>query len=246
MKKLIVILSVVLLSFQNEIKRPIHIFMIGDSTMANKSERAMPETGWGQVLHYYFNDSVVVDNHAVNGRSSKSFIDQGRWDRVIEQVQPGDYVIIQFGHNDEKPDEKRHTDPYTTFVDNLKRFINETKEKQGIPVLCTSIVRRHFNDKGKLIDTHGEYIEATRLVAKETGVYFIDMEAETKKVVEKYGPEKSKELFMFIPSGVYPNRNKGVADSTHLTQMGAFTFASLAINGMVEQKIPVIRYLNIN
>ena len=126
-------------------KPVITIFMIGDSTMANKSlTGGNPERGWGQMLPGYLSEEIRVDNHAVNGRSSKSFIDEGRWEKVISQVKKGDYVFIQFGHNDEKSDPKRYTAPGSTFDENLKRFVNETRAKGGIPVLFNSIVRRNF------------------------------------------------------------------------------------------------------
>ena len=121
------------------------IFVIGDSTAANKDiSKGKLERGWAMVLQCYFDDNIVVDNHAVNGRSSKSFIDEGRWDKVIEKMQPGDYVIIQFGHNDEKPKADRHTDPGSTFDYNLARFIRETREHGGIPILMNCVVRRNF------------------------------------------------------------------------------------------------------
>lgn len=126
-------------------KAPITIFMIGDSTMANKPiEGGNPERGWGHVLGGFFTEDIVIDNHAVNGRSSKSFIDEGRWDVVLSRIKPGDYVFIQFGHNDEKPKADRHTDPGSTFDANLEKFVNETRAKGGIPVLFNSIVRRNF------------------------------------------------------------------------------------------------------
>lgn len=121
------------------------IFMIGDSTMANKPTKdGNPERGWGQMLPGFLSDEIAVDNHAKNGRSSKSFIDEGLWDAVLEKIQPGDYVFIQFGHNDEKPKEDRHTDPGSTFDANLERFVIEARSKGGIPVLFNSIVRRNF------------------------------------------------------------------------------------------------------
>lgn len=121
------------------------IFMIGDSTMADKNlTGGNPERGWGQMLPGYFSEDILVDNHAVNGRSSKSFIDEGRWDKVLSLIKKGDYVFIQFGHNDEKPEAGRHTAPGTTFDANLRKFVNETRAKGGIPVLFNSIVRRNF------------------------------------------------------------------------------------------------------
>ena len=126
--------------------RPTTIFIIGDSTAANKdTTNGKQERGWGMMLQSQFDARyILVDNHAVNGRSSKSFIDEGRWDKVLEKMQPGDYVIIQFGHNDEKPKADRHTDPGSTFDYNLARFIRETREHGGIPILMNCVVRRNF------------------------------------------------------------------------------------------------------
>ncbi len=127
------------------------IFVIGDSTAAEKSQPEQnPERGWGMVLQGFFDESIRVDNRAVNGRSSKSFIDEGRWQKVLDDLQPGDYVFIQFGHNDEKPKPDRHTDPGSTFDDNLRRFVNETRAKGGIPVLFNCVVRRNFLDASRI------------------------------------------------------------------------------------------------
>lgn len=242
MKKLLFI-SMVCMAFATDNFRPVHIFMIGDSTMANKPEKAIPETGWGQVLHYFFTDSVVVENHAKNGRSSKSFRDEGSWQKVIAGVQKGDYVIIQFGHNDEKDDTARHTSPFTTYKKNLGRYIDETKAKGAVPILCTSIVRRHFDKDGNLLNTHGDYLAAVKQIAKEKAVYFIDLEAKTRKLVQKMGPEQSKQLYLFYEPGIYPFNPKGLQDSTHLSQLGAFSVASLAVEGMKEAGIPLTRFL---
>ena len=134
-------------SFRSDERDTITVFMIGDSTMANKPLGGdNPERGWGQMLAGYFTEDVRVDNHALNGRSSKSFIDEGHWEEVRRLIRPGDYVFIQFGHNDEKPKPDRHTDPGTTFDANLRRFDEETRAKGGKPVLLISIVRRNFFD----------------------------------------------------------------------------------------------------
>ena len=151
--KLLFALCAILLfsAFITEKKDVITIFMIGDSTMANKSlKNGNLERGWGQMLPCFLTEDVAVDNHAMNGRSSKSFINEGRWDKVLSLIKKGDYVFIQFGHNDEKLSAERHTDPGTTFDANLRKFVNETRAKGGIPVLFNSIVRRKFgtsNDK---------------------------------------------------------------------------------------------------
>ena len=247
-------------------ERTITIFTIGDSTMANKPlEGDNQERGWGHVLGGFFTEDIVVDNHAVNGRSSKSFIDEGRWDAVLNKMKPGDYVFIQFGHNDEKADEKRHTDPGTTFDANLKRFVEETRAKGGIPVLFNSIVRRNFrvnenavaeDDHRKdklaevqegdvLVDTHGEYLNSPRNVARQLDVPFVDMNKLTHDLVQGMGPEASKKLYMWIPKGKYASCPKGRQDNTHLTIYGARTIARITVEAIAKEVpalAPYVRY----
>lgn len=255
-------------------KRNITIFTIGDSTMANKKlEGGNPERGWGQMLSRYFTDDITVDNHAVNGRSSKSFIDEGRWDNVLSKIQKGDYVFIQFGHNDEKDDPKRHTDPGTTFDANLRKFVEETRAKGGIPVLFNSIVRRKFGKSGadavadaikqddirngidpkapkevieegaKLIDTHGAYLDSPANVAKELNVAFIDLNSLTHKLVEDLGPEKSKELYLWVQPKTVPALPDGREDNTHLNVHGASIVAEMAAKAVAEAIPELAQYL---
>ena len=246
-------------------KRNITIFTIGDSTMANKKlEGENPERGWGQMLSRYFTDDITIDNHAVNGRSSKSFIDEGRWDAVLSKIQKGDYVFIQFGHNDEKDDPNRHTDPGTTFDANLKKFVEDTRAKGGIPVLFNSIVRRNFGkadgnavanaikqddirngidpkapkdsiEEGEtLIDTHGAYLISPKNVAKELNVTFIDLNSLTHKLVEGMGPQKSKELYLWVEPKTVPALPNGREDNTHLNVHGASVIAEMAVKAVTE------------
>ena len=246
-------------------KRVITIFTIGDSTMANKSlVGGNPERGWGQMLSRYFSADIVIDNHAVNGRSSKSFIDEGRWDKVLEKLKKGDYVFIQFGHNDEKSDEKRHTDPGTTFDANLKRFVEEARAKGAIPVLFNSIVRRNFGKTNadavaqavvqddiregidpnapqaeekagaRLIDTHGAYLDSPRNVARELDVPFVDLNRITHDLVERMGPETSKQLFVWVAPNTVPALPDGREDNTHLNVRGAATVAWLAVQEVIK------------
>ncbi len=214
--------------------RSITVFMIGDSTMANKSlEGGNPERGWGHVLPGFFSENIKIDNHAMNGRSSKSFIDEGRWEEVISQVKKGDYVFIQFGHNDEKiKDSTRYTNPETTFKDNLRRFVKETRSKGGIPVLFNSIARRNFDVNGLLTDTHGRYREAPAEVAKELKVIYIDMNKITSDLVQGLGTEPSKKLYMWVPQNTVPCCPKGKEDDTHLNVHGARVVAGLAVNAI--------------
>ena len=220
----------------------ITIFMIGDSTMANKSlDKGNTERGWGMVLGEMLQGAIRVDNHAVNGRSSKSFIDEGRWDKVLEKLHPGDYVIIQFGHNDEKPKADRHTDPYTSFKDNLHRFIRETREKGATPILLNSIVRRKFDaDSIHLADTHGDYVIAPKQVAEEAHVAFVDAELLTRRLVEGMGKEHSKQLFMWVPAREFEFAPEGKQDDTHLNIQGAHIVARLLFEQIINE-VPALR-----
>lgn len=256
-------LAVLLLSaFKSD--RVITVYMIGDSTMANKSlEGGNQERGWGHVLGGFFTEDVRVENHAVNGRSSKSFIDEGRWETVVNKIRPGDYVFIQFGHNDEKSNPERHTDPGTTFDENLRKFVRETRAKGGIPVLFNSIVRRNFGvnpnavaaddmrpekdeavvEGDTLVDTHGKYLDSPRNVAKEMDVCFIDLNKATKQLVESYGVEGSKKLFMWIPAGTCVACPKGRQDNTHLNVYGARKVAALAAEAIQKQLPELGKYV---
>lgn len=275
--KLILLLGLFFLFSAFKADKPvITVFMIGDSTMADKSlTGGNPERGWGQMLPGYFSEDIRVDNHAMNGRSSKSFIDEGRWDKVLSLVKKGDYVFIQFGHNDEKPKADRHTDPGTTFDANLRKFVNETRAKGGIPVLFNSIVRRNFGvaadaqtvkaavnqddfrkdakhepsaavkpEEGKkLIDTHGAYLDSPRNVAKELNVPFVDMNKITHDLVEGLGPDKSKELFMWVAPNTVPAMPKGREDNTHLNVYGGRVIAGLTVGAIAEVVPGLAKYV---
>lgn len=244
MKKLLIILSILLsLSFATE---KITIYTIGDSTMANKdTTNNNPERGWGQVLAKFFDDQVVVENRAKNGRSSKSFLTERLWQDVCLTLKPGDYVFIQFGHNDSKPDTARHTEPRTTYRANLIRYISDTQAKGAYPVLFTSIVRRKFNAAGELEDTHGEYLVVVRELAKEMNIPLIDMEQESRKLVERLGPEASKKLYMWIEPGVYEKYPDGLKDDTHLNEDGALQMAKIAVTKMKELNLPIAGHVKL-
>ena len=225
-------------------KAKITVYTIGDSTMANKElQKNNPERGWGQMLSQFFNDEVIVDNRAKNGRSSKSFMGEGLWGEVINNLKEGDYVFIQFGHNDSKPDSARHTEPRTTYRSYLVRYIKETQAKGAHPVLLTSIVRRKFDTTGKLEDTHGEYLLVVRELAKEMNIPLIDLEQKSRKLIEQLGPEASKKLFMWLEPGIcdkYPNGSK---DDTHLCEYGATQIAQLAVDGIRELNLDISQYI---
>lgn len=218
-----------LMSFLQQ--EPIIIYMVGDSTMANKPyNKGNPEKGWGQVFPLYFKEGIKIENHAKNGRSSKSFRDEGLWDIVLEKIKPGHYVIIAFGHNDQKQDSpERYSAPDTDYRKNLERYVRETRNKGGIPVLATPIMRRRFDENGKLYDTHGRYPEVVREIAKEKNVPLLDLHKQTEMLLKAYGEERSKELFLHIQPGEYASLPQGKEDDTHLSAIGAFRVCDLAI-----------------
>ena len=241
-KILYLLLVIAILNGCNSTEKPFTIYTIGDSTMANKKLEVYPETGWCMVLGDFFDDFVTVSNHAVNGRSSKSFIDEGRWQTVLDSLKSGDYVFIQFGHNDEKDyDSTRYTTPFGTYSKNLVKFVNETREKDAIPILFTSIVRRKFGENGKLIDTHGDYPKATRQVAEKLNVPLIDLQKITEEWVNSLGDKLSKEMFLWTePTERFPEGRK---DDTHLREKGAKEVARLAMEECQKQHLAFSTHL---
>lgn len=241
----------------------ITVFMIGDSTMANKPlDKENQERGWGQLLPTHLQGAVKVDNHAVNGRSSLSFINEGRWDKVLSKIKAGDYLIIQFGHNDEKknrPD--RYTEPGGSFDANLRRFVTEARAKGVTPVLMNSIVRRNFpadaegyekdgydymkydNEGPILVDTHGAYLDSPRNVAVETGTKFIDLNAITHQLVQDAGTLASRDFFMWIPAGKYEFCPEGKTDNTHLNIHGATVVSRLAATALAQNLPDLAPYI---
>ena len=198
--------------------------------MASKKPERKPESGWGVEFAQFVKNGVVVINKAASGRSTKSFIAEKRWKAVLDSIQPGDFVIIQFGHNDQRKDSLVYADANTTYKELLKKYIKETREKGGKPVICTPVVRRHFDGKGNLLDTHGDYPKAVRELAKETKTPLVDMEALTRKLVTDLGPEKSKDLFTMRKNGL---------DSTHLCHAGALQVAELFVKNAKKQHLKI-------
>lgn len=221
------------------------IYGIGDSTMANKVKPdENPERGWGQMLPLFFNDNITIDNRAVNGRSTRSFIAEKRWDAIYKILKPGDYVFIQFGHNDAKEkDSLRYTNPHTAYRHNLIRFVKESREKGATPIIFSSIARRNFNENGVLISTHGDYTLEARLVAQEYNVTFIDLEYYTELLEQSYGPEKSKQLHLHYKAGEIPYYKEDKTDDTHLNVKGATEIAKIAIEELEKTKIDLVKYL---
>jgi lysophospholipase L1-like esterase len=221
----------------------IRIYLIGDSTMADKPLVDNPEHGWGQVFPKFFTQNVQILNHARNGRSTKSFINEGRWKKVYDQLQPGDYVFIQFGHNDaKKEDSSRFASPWTDYKNNLIRFVHDAREKKAIPILLTPITRRDFK-AGQYVGTHGEYPEVVKDVANGENVLLIDMFEKSKQLVVTLGDESSKALYLAgVKQTEFRAWNKK-RDNTHFTRKGAFQMASLVVEGIRELHLPLEKEL---
>ncbi|MFM6948359.1 MAG: glycosyl hydrolase family 28 protein [Aquirufa sp.] len=235
MKKHFFLLALSLLIFSFVEPEPIRVFLIGDSTMANKQPADYPETGWGIPFRLLFNEAVEVQNHAYNGRSTKSFRTEGRWQKVFEQIKKGDYVIIQFGHNDAKlSDTSRYAEAQTDYRKNLTRYIQETRSKGGIPIVLSSIQRRKFDSLGHFVDQHGDYPRVAKEVATKEKVLFIDMEAKSRALIEKLGLDASEKIFLHLPPGIYKKYKKGVSDDTHFTVYGAQIMANFVAQGIAE------------
>ena len=231
------LLTVTLAAAAAEPAEPLTVFMAGDSTMADKPlVPANAERGWGQMLPLYLKPEVRVENYAANGRSSRSFRAEGKWKIILDRMKPGDYVIIQFGHNDEKSDEARHTDPFTTFSENLTRFVTEVREHQGLPILATPVARRIFRD-GKLDDTHGDYPAAARKVAEDQKVPLLEMNTKSMDLLTQLGPDLSAKLFNHLADNEFPAKPKAQTDNTHFNAFGACRMCDLAIEE-ITAKVP--------
>ena len=211
----------------------LRIFLAGDSTVAYNDITSYPQTGWGQVLHLYLSPDVQIFNYAQNGRSSKSFIEEGLLDEIDECIGEGDLLLIQFGHNDQKEEEKRHTDPYSTYQAYLKQYIDVARKSGATPILITPLYRRHFDDKGRLKENvHGDYPDAMKVLAKALQVDVIDLCEESKAYLEILGDRDSRALFMHLPPNTYKAYPEGKKDDTHMTYEGAVKIAGIVYRGL--------------
>src|SRR5687768_2489653 len=225
-------------------KEPVTVFLAGDSTMAEKRPEKRPETGWGEFLQQHFDEAKVrVSNHAMNGRSTRTFISEGRWQAVVDKLKPGDYVFIQFGHNDSSKEKVDRYTPPDDYRANLARFVREARAKQATPVLLTPVMRRRFDERGVFYDAHGEYPDIVRRVAAEEKAALIDMHRKSEKVIVAHGVEESKKLFLQLAAGEHANYPQGVNDNTHFSPRGAELMAALAVEGIREQKLGLAKHL---
>jgi len=220
-----------LISFAWPPKKKIKVYLVGDSTMCTYESNRAPLTGWGMPFINFFDSSVTIDNRARGGRSTRTFISENRWQPIADSLQEGDYVLIQFGHNDEAKEEK-YKDRYTTVPDyrnNLVKFITETRNKKAIPVIITPVSRMRFDKEGKQQETHIEYTAACYEIAKEYNIALIDLDKKSRELLQQFGPMNAKMLFMQLDSLENPNYPNGQKDNTHFNEYGARRIAELVL-----------------
>ena len=241
------LLPIAILGILGVAPRPVTLFLVGDSTMAQKLASKRPETGWGEALQQYFDvDQVRVVNLARNGRSTLSFRNEGRWDAMLEELKPGDYVFNQYGHNDEKSENPAvYADARTDYPRNLARFASEARARGAHPVLLTPVARRRFAPDGTVQDTHGAYPDAVRTVARGESIPLIDMQRRSTAILREYGEAGSRALFLHVDSAAnHPNYPRGVRDDTHFSSFGAEVMARQVAEGIREAVPELARYLD--
>lgn len=218
------------------------VYIIGDSTASIKLKKHYPETGWGMPFAEFFTEEVVVDNRAQNGRSTKSFLAENRWASVMDSLKEGDYVLIQFGHNDEVPTKKNATTP-AEFQQNLKQFVTDTRSRKAIPILITPVARRSFDEAGKFVDTHAAYSLLVKAVATAQNVPLVDLNTKSIALLEKAGPEQSAYYFNHLQPGEHPNYPDGKVDNTHFNELGARAVAQLVLQEIRNLQLDLAKYI---
>ncbi|MDP9229040.1 MAG: rhamnogalacturonan acetylesterase [Bacteroidota bacterium] len=223
-----IIIVPVLLSFLLYQKKQVTVYLIGDSTMCLFGPAQSPLTGWGMPFANFFDSSVTVKDKAESGSSTRTFIEENLWKPVEDSLKPGDYLLIQFGHNDEVSTKESYTTE-KDFKTNLIRFITAARNKRANPVLITPVARRNFDDNGNIQETHEPYSTFVRNVALEYKVPLIDLNKKSQHLLQELGPEKSKFLFNHLAPGENPHFPKGAEDNTHFNELGARKIAEMVL-----------------
>lgn len=230
-KLTLISLLVLLCSFTSS-EPKVRIFIAGDSTAQTyKQEKDGLIKGWGQMLGKYFTDDVQIVNHAMGGRSTKTFISEGRWDRLLSEVKAGDYVFIQFGHNDASTRPERHAS-YEDYEKNLLKFIHDVRSKDAHPVLLTSVVMRTFKDRNLVDDRLKGYPVITRKVARQQAVPMIDVNLKTRDFITMLGDSASIPYYRWVEPGVDHAKPDGLKDDTHMMDKGATQVAYFVAEGI--------------
>jgi len=213
----------------------VRVFLAGDSTVTDQSIE--PYVGWGQVFPLFVGDRAVVANHAESGRALRSFQGERRLDKILAQLRPGDFVLIQFGHNDQK-EKGEGVGAFTTYATRLKAYVDAIQAKGGKPVLVTAVARRRFDPQGQVVESLGDFPAAVRRVAKERGLPLIDLNMASKQVYQTLGVERSKLALLHYPANAFPGQTEPLRDDTHFSAYGAYEMARCVVedvrNGVPE------------
>ena len=220
------------------------VFLAGDSTMAPKLAKKRPETGWGEALQAKCDPhTLAVYNHARNGRSTRTFIEEGRWQTIVNAAQPGDFVMIQFGHNDASEHKLDRYTPPDQYRNNLRRLVQDVRAIRANPILLTPVMRRRFDERGNFYDTHGRYAHIVREVARTEGVPLVDMHALSGAILLTLGEAQSRELYLILEPGDSENYPEGLDDNTHFSPLGAEMMAKLVVDDLRRQNLPLAALL---
>lgn len=239
--KTLFFIAFILISFVTDPNKTIKVYLIGDSTMSIKDVNVYPETGWGMPFATFFDNTVIVDNRAKNGRSTRTFLSENLWNPIYENLQEGDYVFIQFGHNDES---KEKIDRYTTpdqFRLNIEQFVKDTRSKKANPILITAVARRKFDSTNHIVDGHGVYTKIIRELSAELNLPLIDLQKSSTQLLEKMGEDDSKLLFLQLEKGEHPNYPNGKIDNTHFNELGARKMAQLVLADLIALKLDLVQ-----
>jgi lysophospholipase L1-like esterase len=214
------------------------LYLAGDSTVVDQYYE--PWAAWGQMLPRFFLPGIVIANHAESGETTKSFVAEHRLAKIMTTIKPGDYLFIQFAHNDMKPGAVSLDDYKKLLTD----YIAQTRAKGAIPVLVTSMNRRTFDDAGKITNSFGPYPDAMREVATEQKVTLIDLNAMSKTLFEAMGPEGTLKAFMHYPADSFPGQTEAISDDTHFNSYGAYELARCIVHGIREANLPLTKFLD--
>ncbi|KAA8486853.1 rhamnogalacturonan acetylesterase [Arcticibacter tournemirensis] len=221
--------------------KSVSVFLAGNSTVVDQADE--PYAAWGQMIPVFFQPGkVVIANYAESGETLKAFRAERRLAKILSLIKAGDYLFIEFVHNDQKPG-GNHLDPFTTYKETINEYIQAARQKGAFPVLITSMHRRNFDENGKIINTLGDYPEAMRQLGKQENVPVIDLNAMSKQLYEAWGPEASLKAFVHFPANTFPGQIQKLEDNTHFTPYGAYELAKCMVEGIKKEVPGLAKYL---
>ena len=216
------------------------IFLAGNSTVVDQDNE--PWCGWGQILPRFLNSKIAVANYAESGEAGNTFIRSRRFGKILHEMKKGDYLFIEFGHNDMKQ-KGENAGAFKSYKQSLVTMIDETRKKGGTPILVTPMHRRRFDDNGKVINTLDDFPDAVRLTGKELNVMVVDLNAMSKVLYEAWGPEESIRAFVHYPAGTFPGQKTDLADNTHFNSFGGYEICKCILKGLIDNKSPLKKYI---